>query len=280
MLLHEPVVARGWHARLELDYVRRGEATVLASRRHSGPLLVQKPLHPEGAAVCQSILVHPPGGIAAGDALELNCRVGTDAHVQITTPGAGKWYRSEGSESAQRVRFEVAARAVCEWLPQETILFDGARATMETEIDIAPGGRFLGWEVLCFGRTAAGERFRSGHLRMRSRVVAGGRLAWLERGTIAGGAPLLDAAPGLGGHAVSGLLLAAGTEADADLIAAMRRVQPRAGVCGVTRLPSLVVARYLGPAAEAARDYFTRLWYLLRPAFAGREAVAPRIWST
>lgn len=280
MLLHEPAVARGWHARLELDYVRRDQATVLASRRHSGPLLVQKPFYPEGEAVCQSILVHPPGGIAGGDALELNCRVGADARVQLTTPGAGKWYRSEGSESAQRLRFEVGSRAVCEWLPQETILFDGARATMETEIDIAAGGRFLGWEVLCFGRTAAGERFRSGQLRMRSRVVVDGRVAWLERGTIAGGAPLLDAAPGLGARAVSGVLLAAGAEADAELIAAMRRVQPRAGDCGVTRLPGLVVARYLGPAAEVARDYFTRLWSLLRPAFTGREAVPPRIWNT
>jgi len=280
MLLHEPVVARGWHARLDLEYARRDQATILASRRHSGPLLVQKALYPEGAQVCQSILVHPPGGIAGGDALDLNCRVGADARVQLTTPGAGKWYRSEGSESAQRLRFEVGSRAVCEWLPQETILFDGARATMETEIDIAAGGRFLGWEVLCFGRTAAGERFRSGQLRMRSRVAVDGRVAWLERGTIAGGAPLLDAAPGLGGHAVSGVLLAAGAEADADLIGAMRRVQPRAGDCGVTRLPGLVVARYLGPAAEAARNYFTRLWSLLRPALAGREAVPPRIWNT
>lgn len=280
MLLHEPVAARGWHARLELDYVRRGETTVLASRRHRGPLLVQKPLYPEGAQVCQSILVHPPGGIAGGDVLELECRIGNDAQVQLTTPGAGKWYRCDGRECAQHLRFAVGARAVCEWLPQETILFDGAQAAMETEIEIAAGGCFLGWDVTCFGRTAAGERFRRGHLRMASRIVVDGRLAWLERGTVAGGAPLLEAAPGLAGNAVTGLLLAAGAEPDAELIAAMRRVQPQAGDCGVTRLPGLVVARYLGPAVEAARDYLTQLWYLLRPALIGRQAIPPRIWST
>jgi len=82
----------GWQARLDLRYsASAGERTVLSHRRHTGPLLVQKPFYPEGPRVCHSTLVHPPGGIAGGDRLELHVEVEAGAHAVITTPGAAKW---------------------------------------------------------------------------------------------------------------------------------------------------------------------------------------------
>ena len=64
---------------------------------------MQKPLYPEGKAVCQTILLHPPSGIAGGDQLHIPARVGPQAHAQITTPGAGKWYRSGGADASQNL---------------------------------------------------------------------------------------------------------------------------------------------------------------------------------
>lgn len=87
----EPIFDTGWRAELALEYERRGVRTVLAARRHDGPLLVQKPLYPEGDEVCHSIVVHPPAGIAGGDSLAIGVRAGNNAHALLTTPGAGKW---------------------------------------------------------------------------------------------------------------------------------------------------------------------------------------------
>src|SRR4051812_41888816 len=96
MRVTEPVHLRSWRATLALAYERRGDKTVLAKREHDGPLVVQKPLYPEGDAVCHTIVVHPPAGIAGGDELNLDVHVGARAHALLTTPGAGKWYRSGG----------------------------------------------------------------------------------------------------------------------------------------------------------------------------------------
>ncbi len=270
MQLAEPV-AQSWKAQLQLGFEQRGGRTVLAERRHDGPLVVQKALYPEGDAVCHAIVVHPPAGIAGGDELELNARAGAGAHALLTTPGAGKWYRSAGPWAGQRLRFEVAG--AMEWLPQETIVFDGAMAQLETEVRLQGDAKYLGWEILCLGRTGSGERFDKGEIRLDSRIYRDGRLLWLERGRIEGGGALLDSPAGLQGKPVCATLVAACPMVD---LAACREIESLA----VTQLPGLVVARYLGDSSEQAKQLFARLWTVLRPAMFGREAQMPRIWST
>ena len=281
MDLAEPLTP-AWQARLDLGFERRRDQTLLTRREHFGPLRVQKALYPEGPEVCHVILLHPPSGIAGGDHLDIAARLAPHGRVLLTTPGAGKWYRSAGPDATQDLRFEVADGAALEWLPQETIVFDGARATMYTQVELAAGARFLGWEVLCLGRRAAGEGFAGGHLALSTRLNRAGRPLWLERGRIEGGAPLLGSRPGLDGFSVSATLLATGPGLDAALLAACRQIEhPEPGArCGLTLLPDLLVARSLGHSSEAARHYFARLWACLRPALLGRDAVTPRIWNT
>jgi urease accessory protein len=240
---------------------------------------VQKALHPEGEAVCHAIIVHPPAGIAGGDELLIDVDAGPGVHALLTTPGAGKWYRSRGPWAAQRVAIRAEAGAVVEWLPQETILFDGAAADIRLEATLAPGARLIAWDITCLGRTGSGERFEQGHLKFETRVRLGGRLAWLDRGRIGPGARVARSAAGLGGRTVFGTLIASGEIADTCL-AACRGEAPRQGEGAVTRMPGLMVARYRGDSSEAARAYFTALWTRLREPVLGRAAVPPRIWST
>lgn len=247
---------------------------------------MQKALYPEGGSVCHAIVLHPPAGICGGDELTIAAELGDGAHALLTTPGAGKWYRSAGPWAGQTLDFEIAPGAALEWLPQESIIFDGARARMETRIRLAKGACYLGWEVLCLGRRAADERFDHGELRLLTRIEQEGSLIWAEQGSIAGGSDLLASPIGLSGFSVCATLLAAGglgnLAVGSDVLAAARAIAaPEAGALhGLTALPQLLVARYLGHSSEAARAWLTDLWRLLRPAMLDREARTPRIWNT
>jgi urease accessory protein len=277
----EPVTT-DWQARLALGFERRDGRSVLARREHFGPLRVQKSLHPEGPEVCHAILLHPPAGIAGGDELDIRVNVENNAHALLTTPGATKWYRSAGLWAQQKLTLEIAANATLEWLPQETIVFDSAYAKMQTHISLAGEALFMGWEVLCLGRRASGEKFERGTLQLATRVELEGKPIWIERGKLQGGSPLLDSPIGLNGYSVSATLLAAGREIGSSLLARCREVQSLESESrqGITTLPKLLVARYLGHSSEAARGWFIDLWRLLRPALAGRDAQNPRIWNT
>lgn len=281
MLAVQPLAASGWQARLHLGFERRDDRTILAQAKHFGPLRVQKALHPEGPGVCHAIVLHPPSGIAGGDELGIRIDVSEGAHALLTTPGAGKWYRSAGAQARQAVTIQVGTGGTVEWLPQETIVFDGARARIEADIELAADARYCGWEVLCLGRRASGERFERGELRLATRIAREGRPLWLERGLLAGGDPLLASSIGLAGNSVCGTLLATG-ELAPELLAAGRAVAAaEAGAqTGITALPGLLVARYLGHSSEAARLWFIELWRLLRPALLGLPAQTPRIWNT
>jgi urease accessory protein len=280
MDLAEPIAASGWRAQLALGFERRGARTVLARRRHDGPLVVQKPLYPEGAGVCHAIVVHPPGGIAGGDELEIALEASSGAHALLTTPGAGKWYRTAGPWARQRVALGARPGAALEWLPQETIVFRGAAADLGTVADLAGDACLIGWEILCLGRIGSGERFSRGACRLQTEIRRDGRLQWRERGLLEGGGALLASPAGLAGKPVFGTFYASSPRVGAKQVGACRARAAEAGEGAVTSLPGILLGRYLGDSCEAARDYFTALWRVLRPALLGREADQPRIWRT
>ena len=266
-----------WHAELELAYARFGDCTRPVQRRHLGPLRVQKHLYDEGPEVCQHIIVHPPGGIAGGDRLNISARVDADAWAQITSPGAAKWYRAAGP-AYQQLDLKVAAGATLEWLPQETIVYSAAQAELTTSIELEGDARLFYWDVVALGRPASGERFDLGHFQAHLDIRRDGRLLWHERQRITGNDGLLDSPIGLDGNPVFATLLVSG-EIDAELLERCRSLG-HAVRGDLTQLPGLLVARCLASEALLARAWLIDLWRLLRPALLGREAQPPRIWNT
>jgi len=266
-----------WQAELELAYGRDGAATRPTMRRHKGPLRVQKHLYAEGPEVCQHIIVHPPGGIAGGDRLDICATVGANAWAQLTSPGAAKWYRAAGP-AYQTLNLRVAAGATLEWLPQETIIYSAAQAELNTEIDLEGDAKLLYWDIVALGRPASGERFDAGHFQAELNIRRDGQLLWHERQRVSGGDGLLDSPIGLDGKPVFATLLISG-EIDSALLERCREL-PTEVRGDLTQLPGLLVARCLASEALHARAWLIELWHLLRPELLGRTAVPPRIWST
>jgi urease accessory protein len=267
----------GWLARIRLGFCAGPHKTLLAERQHQGPLKVQRPFYPEGAP-CHVYLLHPPGGVVGGDQLQIHVQVQPGAHALLTTPGAGKFYRSAGPQARLQQRLE-ANGGILEWLPQENILFPGAHVKLVTEIQLDTTARFIGWEIHCLGRPAIGERFDPGEAQFHLRLVREQKPLLIDRWHVGRPADLSGPAS-LRNHPVVGSWLA--TNADqADLKLVRGAVpQPARGQVGLTLLGDLLVARYLGDSTEQARRLFQTLWSTLRPRLLGRAVCPPRIWAT
>lgn len=274
---------QGWQAQLDLEYGLRGAKTRLTHKSQSGPLAVQRSFYPEGNT-CHNYLLHPPGGVVGGDSLQINVSAGAGAHCLLTTPGATKFYRCEPQQIARQVqRISVADGGVVEWLPQPNIFFNAANVSLATHIDVAPGARFIGWEMHCFGRPASHEPFASGAVCSQTRVTVADELRLVEQFNTLNDAALL-AATGLRGLAMQGSFIAApcndGHRKILEQILLSKWGQQYPHPCGLTLVDEVLVLRALGQQAESMLALFTRLWTELRGEWLHKAPCSPRIWAT
>jgi urease accessory protein len=266
----------GWLARLQLTFAARNGRTVLASRAHSGPLVVQQPFHPEGK-VCHTYVVHPPGGVVAGDELQLEIEATPGSHALLTTPAAAKFYRSEGL-TAQQTQTLIAEDGTIEWLPQESIFYPAARVRTVTRIELRSRSRFIGWETACLGLPARAESFASGELRLNFELWLEDRPLLLDRLVISGTGRAPLGRWGLAGYSALGTMLA--YPATPAALAVVRALEPQAAELSSTLVDGVLVCRAVSMQAEPIKRAFVDVWRQLRPLLVHRPAVLPRIWAT
>jgi len=162
---------------LSLSVRRRGDATVIEDLRQMGCLKARFPRREHGAWA-GAVTLNTSGGIAGGDALSSRIFIGDSGRLTVAAQAAERFYRAlpDAAPAHVRTRFSVGAGSSGEWLPQETILFDGCAMDRALDVDVAPDGWFLGVESLVFGRRAMGEQVRTARVRDVIRVRRGGRL--------------------------------------------------------------------------------------------------------
>jgi len=273
-----------WNASLSLDYTLESKRSVVRYA-HSGPLRVLQSLYPEGDAVCHNVLVHPPGGLVGGDTLDITVTVGSGAHGLITTPGATRFYRSEGALAVQRAQLRLEAGARMEWLPLEAILYSGCVAENHLSFDLAPGAELIGWDLTALGLPHAGQPYARGtfcqHIEMPG--------VWLERGAIdASDTRLLSSPAGLAGNTcVASIFFTTGSPMGRErremALESARQVlqahplKPWAGVTSPN--PQVVVLRVLAPQVEPAMALLKNVWATWRGALWNMPATLPRIWA-
>lgn len=314
-----------WRATLDLAFSQRGNETWLDKQAHTGPLRVQRAFYPEGPRTPHVYLLHPPGGVVEGDHLSIRCEARTRSSGLVTTPGATKFYRGkdysgvrpeEPAPAEQVQSLKVCQDATLEWFPQESIAFDGARASLTTEIHLEEGARLAAWDILCLGRPGSGETFSTGVVRQQLEVRRRDKPILLERSAFAGSEPIMTKRWGLGGKPVSGTFLIVSPELSGGetrrsgghedellgrVVAAMSEAQsspsadrvpgadavPRADAgrhaeeeISASWLRGCIICRYLGGSTERAKQVFTAAWTVLRPSLFARPACPPRIWKT
>jgi urease accessory protein len=275
----------GWGASLALGFTADASgATALTRRAHRGPFLVQRPFFPEGREVCHVYLLHPPGGLVGGDHLRLELTVGPGARALVTTPAAGKAYRTRGPVARQTHALSVDDGAALEWLPQEIIIYDGADVELATEVDLTGRARFFGAETLCFGLPAREAPFGRGACRQSFALRRNGVPLLIERTRFEGGGAVQSAPWGLGGATVLTSIVVSPAPA-AEVVERLREAASTLPV-GDRAAPTVVgddevlIIRHLGRDAERARTFVQDTWRALRAVLFDRAAVAPRIWST
>lgn len=274
----------GWQATLHIDYsVEDGHC--VARHVHDGPLRILKSLYPEGAKVCHNILVHPPSGLVGGDALDIQLTLAPQAHALLTTPGATRFYHSNGQTASQHVQAHLDRGSRLEWLPLEALAYSGCYAHNQVKFHLEPDSQLIAWDVTALGLPHANQAFTEGQYQQHLEIEN----VWLEKGLIqAHDHRLLHSPLGLAGHSCQAtLVFAQGTPMQTGMLNQVidiaraqcegHALQFQSGVSSPD--PQLVVVRVLSDQVEQAMQLLQSIWLQWRAKLWQLPATLPRIWA-
>jgi len=256
---------------IRAGFVRSGKRSGLAQAFERGGLRLRCPNMAQG---CEAVLINTAGGIAGGDRARYAFAVGEHAQVTLTTQAAEKVYRTLGPTSQAEIALSVAASARMEWMPQETILYDGARFSRKLEADLASDAALLVVESVVFGRLAKGETVTSGLFKDRWRIRRQSRLVFAEETHVSGNiARTLDRTAAGGGARMIACLLYVAQDAESHLESARSALAGATAQWGASAWNGLLLIRILSPSPERVRSAMVPLLAALR------GCDAPRVWK-
>ncbi|MBP6020062.1 MAG: urease accessory protein UreD [Burkholderiaceae bacterium] len=280
--------ASEWHANLQLSFTRQDlDKTILSSRKHYGPLLVQKALYPEGPKVCHVTILHPPSGIAGGDILAIDVTLDQGAHALLTTPGASRWYKANGRRSAQTVVINMAEQSRLDWLPQENIFFEQTNAEVTTQLNLRTSACAIGWEITQLGSIMRPNHWDQGQVLLTTQLTLDGHPLWLDTGELCAQGQIRHSANGLDSFPVMATLWGFGPELSREQTDAIAQTLPWDDNCraGITQMPQdngqgLCLIRVLGQHVEDVKRLLVPLWMQLRPLLLQTQGAHLRSWKT
>lgn len=263
-----------WKAHLRCRF-QPGPGRTIVRREHVGPLTIQRPFYPEGD-LAHVYILHPPGGIAAGDHLRVSIKAETNSAALVSTPGAARFYRSDSGIAAVKQDIECVGGSL-EWLPQENIFFSGCEARLNTRITIENDTALAWWEINCFGRTRGDVPFAEGSVHNTVQIFSDSNLLLRDR-LVVDSMHGLNMSCGLRSNTVAGTLVL--TPLQSESLDIVRKLSGDIDGFSSTYFDGLLLVRYLGNCSESAKSGFIRIWSALRQSINNRPPHRPRIWAT
>lgn len=258
-----------------------GALTRLVRLYQKAPLRVLFPAGAE-AEVPLAVLLNTSGGLVGGDRLATTVAVAPGGKAVVTPQAAEKVYRTPLTAARVSVWLSAGADSWLEWLPQETILFDGARLHRRITINVARGGRLAAGELLVFGRRARGEVFNQGFLEERWEVRREGRPFWAEALCLDEEIPRVIASPAGFASAAACATFVFVAEPGEGRLGHVREWLAATCAPGVgsaaSEVRGVLVVRWLAADALALRSAYGQFWALFRHRIGGLSRALPRLW--
>jgi len=264
---------------LRMQVALRAGRSGLATLHQQAPCRALMP-DTEPGSPFEAVLINTSGGLVGGDRLDTEISIGPGAAATLVSQAAEKVYRSTGDDTRIETRLSAEAGAWLEWLPQETILFDGARLRRRLVATLDPEARLLAAEIVLFGRAARGESFTYGFLHDSWAIRSKDRLVWTDAIRLDGDiGARRSRAFGFGRAAGYATLLHAGPAAAAFLPAARAIAAAVPAEGGATMVGGMLLLRFLADDAALLRQAVVTAAGGLRAAIAGLPARLPRVWQ-
>ena len=215
----------------------------------------------------EAILINTSGGLAGGDRIDVDIETAGD--ICVTTQAAEKVYRSLGSETKVATRLKVDGLARVVWLPQEAILFDGARLRRSFVAELDGQASLLAVESMVLGRQAMGERLTDFSFRDHWRIRRGGRLVFADDVHL--DALRVVGAAAIGGAGAIGTIILVNSEAE-KLVGPLREIIGSRG--GVSAWDGKLIARLTAPDGFGLRKSLIPALRLL-----AAPVELPKVWT-
>jgi urease accessory protein len=255
--------------------------TQLKDLYQSDPLRVLFP-NTDNNDIIQAALVNISGGLVGGDQIFVDIQLGENTKALIVGQSAEKVYRSLGLDAKVGIKVKVGAGSWIEFLPQETILFEGSRLRRHTHIDIEGDGCAMAGEIMVFGRRAYGEYFENGLINDSWEVVRDGRLVWADILHMDKNIASIIKDPAcFDGAGAMATVIYAGPDAEDNLsvVQNLLAVTNNDVLSSVTCVNGVMIIRWLGKNALDLRTDFGAFWRAFRNKIADLPSKLPRLWD-
>ena len=261
------------HGAARLAFANRDNRNSIVERYASAPVRILTPSVQGG--IPEAVLANTSGGIAGGDTSHVDILVAQNAQALVTGQAAEKIYRSIDMPASIRTVIKIEDGSTLEYLPQESILFDGAKLNRAVNISLGARSCLLLSEMFVLGRWAMNEDFTRGIFLDRWSIDVAGQAIWREGLRIEGGLSSLSSSLGFANARALATIFYAGANA-AEVLGLARDVIGPMG--GATIVRGMLVVRMLGNEAGMLKQQLSEIISIIRAAALGRPAEVPRVW--